>query len=195
MAATTFDFGGQFTSKSITGDASALSDYNFATPVDWNVSLVGGESMSVMALDITHFSLTVGDQTISGQDGDAGVLISKIRSGQFNHSFGVILDSAFGGGSPWTAAYFMINISFTPIQKFAPLDAALYTADPDPLVRMGFVDANGAIRYAGHDIDTAAITGSAVMMGVPEPASWALMILGFGGVGAALRRRQIAPAT
>ena len=25
---------------------------------------------------------------------------------------------------------------------------------------------------------------------VPEPASWALMILGFGGVGAALRRRQ-----
>jgi hypothetical protein len=26
--------------------------------------------------------------------------------------------------------------------------------------------------------------------GVPEPASWALMILGFGGVGAALRRRS-----
>jgi hypothetical protein len=30
--------------------------------------------------------------------------------------------------------------------------------------------------------------------GVPEPASWALMILGFGGVGAALRRRQGAAA-
>ncbi len=26
--------------------------------------------------------------------------------------------------------------------------------------------------------------------GVPEPASWALMILGFGGIGAALRRRR-----
>jgi hypothetical protein len=26
--------------------------------------------------------------------------------------------------------------------------------------------------------------------GVPEPASWALMILGFGGVGAALRRQS-----
>jgi hypothetical protein len=28
--------------------------------------------------------------------------------------------------------------------------------------------------------------------GVPEPASWALMILGFGGAGAALRRRKTA---
>jgi hypothetical protein len=31
---------------------------------------------------------------------------------------------------------------------------------------------------------------------VPEPASWTLMILGFGGVGAALRaRRKVRPAT
>jgi hypothetical protein len=34
--------------------------------------------------------------------------------------------------------------------------------------------------------------GTAENAAVPEPASWALMILGFGGVGAALRRR--APA-
>jgi hypothetical protein len=26
--------------------------------------------------------------------------------------------------------------------------------------------------------------------GVPEPASWALMIMGFGGVGALVRRRR-----
>jgi hypothetical protein len=31
--------------------------------------------------------------------------------------------------------------------------------------------------------------------GVPEPAAWALMILGFGGVGAALRRSRIAVLT
>jgi hypothetical protein len=30
-------------------------------------------------------------------------------------------------------------------------------------------------------------------IGAPEPASWALMILGFGAVGAALRRRGTAP--
>lgn len=31
--------------------------------------------------------------------------------------------------------------------------------------------------------------------GVPEPASWAMMILGLGGVGAALRRRRVGPQT
>jgi hypothetical protein len=30
-------------------------------------------------------------------------------------------------------------------------------------------------------------------VGVPEPAAWALMLLGFGGIGAALRRRQLRP--
>ena len=29
---------------------------------------------------------------------------------------------------------------------------------------------------------------------VPEPATWALMILGFGGIGAALRRREMRPS-
>jgi hypothetical protein len=32
-------------------------------------------------------------------------------------------------------------------------------------------------------------------LGVPEPASWALMILGFGGVGAVLRRRHARAVT
>jgi hypothetical protein len=30
--------------------------------------------------------------------------------------------------------------------------------------------------------------------GVPEPATWAMLILGMGGVGAVLRRRRLAPA-
>lgn len=33
-------------------------------------------------------------------------------------------------------------------------------------------------------------TGAAV----PEPATWALMLLGFGGIGAVLRRRRLGPA-
>ena len=38
--------------------------------------------------------------------------------------------------------------------------------------------------------DGLSIGGHEIGEGVPEPASWALMILGFGGVGALLRRRR-----
>ncbi|MBX3482245.1 PEPxxWA-CTERM sorting domain-containing protein [Phenylobacterium sp.] len=38
------------------------------------------------------------------------------------------------------------------------------------------------------------VTGPDGAPGVPEPASWALMILGFGGVGAMMRRRRVATA-
>ena len=34
------------------------------------------------------------------------------------------------------------------------------------------------------------ISGAGIPGGIPEPAAWALMILGFGGVGATLRRRR-----
>ena len=37
-------------------------------------------------------------------------------------------------------------------------------------------------------------SGDAVRGAVPEPASWALMILGFGSAGAMLRRRKLVPA-
>jgi hypothetical protein len=42
-----------------------------------------------------------------------------------------------------------------------------------------------------HDVTGGTAVGVA---GVPEPAAWALMILGFGGVGATLRRRRTVSA-
>lgn len=38
--------------------------------------------------------------------------------------------------------------------------------------------------------DTAITPGQAGPAGVPEPATWAMMLLGFGGLGAALRQRR-----
>ena len=50
-----------------------------------------------------------------------------------------------------------------------------------------FADNNGALRVS--------VTGSSVTGGVPEPATWAMMIAGFGLAGSALRRRRTATAT
>jgi hypothetical protein len=45
------------------------------------------------------------------------------------------------------------------------------------------------LTVAEYDGTATLVSPSALASGAPEPAGWALMILGFGGIGAALRRR------
>jgi hypothetical protein len=64
-------------------------------------------------------------------------------------------------------------------------------------------DARAGVGYVAHSVGT--ITASDISpvgdgpgidaVGVPEPAGWTMMIVGFGGVGAVLRRRRSQPAT
>lgn len=65
------------------------------------------------------------------------------------------------------------------------LDDVLVQAGQQEMIVRGTSNGNGS--YGGVLSFAAAQTG-----GVPEPASWALMIVGFGGIGATLRgkRRQ-----
>lgn len=73
--------------------------------------------------------------------------------------------------------------------------SSLYITPGDNLTGH-FVDYGGTL----HDANFAPVTvgniqanlggGGGGTGGVPEPASWALMILGFGGVGAVVRRRR-----
>jgi hypothetical protein len=63
-----------------------------------------------------------------------------------------------------------------------------------------FLDPSGTMQLSSH-VDSGGNASSGVPIrlsftsvgGVPEPASWALMILGFGGVGATLRKRRDKP--
>jgi len=49
-------------------------------------------------------------------------------------------------------------------------------------------------QQSGSDDATALVTAVNVSSAAPEPASWALMLVGFGGMGAALRSRRRRPA-
>ena len=51
------------------------------------------------------------------------------------------------------------------------------------------------LQVAPTTIKGETLTGGVTVVGVPEPASWALMLVGFGGLGYALRsRRKLAKA-
>lgn len=52
-----------------------------------------------------------------------------------------------------------------------------------------------AINTTYGNLQTAQFTASGGFIAVPEPAAWALMLLGVGGIGATLRRRHGAVAT
>lgn len=87
-------------------------------------------------------------------------------NGTFSHDDGatVYVDGAYAGGSaPETS---VVNSAYT-------LAAGTHNVD------LYYVAGNGTPSVLNFSTP-----------GVPEPATWAMMLLGFGGVGAAMRRRQ-----
>ena len=65
----------------------------------------------------------------------------------------------------------------------------------DYTLTLGMHTTNASSGHFLAKFDNVVLTGdNLVTGGVPEPGAWALMILGFGGAGAALRRRRRALA-
>jgi hypothetical protein len=81
------------------------------------------------------------------------------------------------------------TITFGGIRYSAVLDAylSLYSEDVEPTATSRRYDGSG-LYLSGSQITVLGLGGAAV----PEPASWAMMITGFGFAGAAIRRQKAA---
>lgn len=77
-----------------------------------------------------------------------------------------------------------IGFNFGPFDNFtfAYTDAAGNPFTGGPNTNVGLIEVIDNITF-----DVADVTNPG---GIPEPATWAMMIMGFGGVGAVLRRRR-----
>ena len=83
---------------------------------------------------------------------------------------------------------------FTAHQIFsngAPIDMSRATIRPDGAFRMSFADTTGSSSAFA----TVTFGAAPIESAVPEPATWAMMISGFGLVGGAMRRHRHRPAT
>jgi hypothetical protein len=159
--------------------ASALALTLVATPASATVYLVG-----------INGGLTGTTLTTMCLPGPGCLPANAQQSSVFNGNFSTMLgpmnlvdgDNPFTSGSIYLGGLFsgIINNSGGVLSGH-DLSFSLQTCSPgQPAV--GCQVTNGSARLF------------AVSGGVPEPASWALMLIGFGAIGSAMRRRRPVPA-
>jgi hypothetical protein len=173
---------GDFTGWSASFNTAVTTNHDGYLPTggDFLGLLSGGNGQGVYATVSQSFTVT-GTQTLSGDaaflghdylpyDDDGFVSVFDNSSGTtlFSASIGTVGDF---GSTPWT------HFSTT-------LGTGSYT------VQAG-VRNNLDNNFSSHlVIDSFSLTGGAA----PEPAAWAMMLVGFGGMGALIRRRRTAVA-
>jgi hypothetical protein len=118
----------------------------------------------------------------------------------FSITFDFLVDEAsFGSSSVTTQLNALNDIDFTSVL----LDGFAFTpGGVDPADETFFLTLAGPLAIGSHTITVNGVTGSSgdgafggninlsAAPGVPEPSTWAMMLLGFGGMGVAMRRRR-----
>jgi len=98
--------------------------------------------------------------------------------------------ASFGGGR--TAAFEVFDLDGNLLNGFSGTTAA--TGHKSASINTDYLD--GVVLRWGPDSYNVAVDNirfdlqAPVVAGVPEPAAWTLMLLGFGGMGSALRARR-----
>lgn len=157
---------------------------NGTTTNNIGVIITGLENISVSANGGGQ-----GQAWVVGTDGTLGALDIALASGFSFQEIDFNLNAPNGHNQPWDVTLTGYDQSgptthtFTNITNNQAFDIAAINGEY--LTHVSFstsdiLDGVGQIR----------IGGAAPIGVVPEPASWAMMLLGFGGLGALLRRRR-----
>jgi hypothetical protein len=184
-----------FTVDGATGGLNATSPYGQVTVDDtggtlaFNVSLYDGLVFR-NAPDSNHYSFTFNLDTASASISG----ISDNGTGTFTAVAGPVNQSPFGS---FEYAVDCTSGCSTGYNASSPTQLSFTVSAPTALTINDIVT-NGSNYYFAADVsNTQGVTGNigatGLTGGVPEPATWAMMILGMGGIGATLRRRRSAP--
>ncbi len=172
-----------------------------ASQVPWGGDSVWSTGDSVDLVQSGQFNLTCsgGSGNCVDLSGDRAGSLSHslfLTPGRYNLSFSYTGNQLDAFGGPWpqvgfTASVGPLNFSSGPLANnsttflnysgdFVVTTAGNYT--------LNFAQDAGGNNYRGSILDNVQVSA------VPEPAAWALMILGFGVIGGAMRRRKAVTA-
>lgn len=137
-----------------------------------------------------------GTQSSFGCSGDRGLAVSLATQGLANNA-GAWCHQGFGvtelargttlANTGWVDnTEYTFDLEYTPTNLKVFVDGALQININGAFTdgRFGFYNySQASVRYAG-------ITNDPLPGGVPEPATWAMLIAGFGVIGVSMRRRR-----
>lgn len=156
---------------------------------DWAVMLYGGNSAA--QANVITMSSGIAANTLNAlyQVSFAGAAATYATSNQGNAAGDLLRFDVLRANNSVLASYLYDPADWSTVVSSGsnPFTAGafFYTGDGTGAVRLRVTGAAAAGRFGGA-LDNVAISS------VPEPASWAMMIGGFGLVGANLRRRRTA---
>jgi hypothetical protein len=172
-----------------------------AADVSTNLSFAFREDPAFLFLDDVSLTTGGGPNLLTNGDFEAGPVGSSTPAGwtylnTFGATFGgvVATNNPHGGLNNYydgaVQAYDAItqNIATT---VGATYDLSFWLSDNSSSDIYRRISTNGNVTdTGGNGINLVVFAGGVPVRGVPEPASWALMLVGFGGLGAVLRRRR-----
>jgi hypothetical protein len=188
-----------------TVDGTAFDLNVYESPDVLTASFDGGpsEQLLVFCVDIFHYFDPANTPPITYQTG----LLTTDSSGA-NSGTGVALSPVISGEIGYLASLYQAN---NTAEALAGIQGAIWLTEYSGLTLTGgssqvahfqALGADWAATHAGNTTYADAIysvggqnQGFVIGGAVPEPASWALMIAGFGMAGAVLRRRRQVAAT
>jgi hypothetical protein len=182
--AKTIDADTRFTGN---GDVQHLnSNFDSLSPDGGNFMAMDGDGSATGPLDQTIMGLTIG-QTYTLSFDWAGTELAD-RTGYDT----IMLTGSFGGQTFDTSTYHNTASASDP-GSFSGWMTASFTFKADATSEVLSFLAVGT--PAGGNVPPFALLDGVSLTAVPEPSTWAMMFVGFAGLGyAALRRRRTVPA-